>query len=340
MDGREKKLFDVVPTRLSPESMRFHASPVHEQHAFVQLTRMLGPRPELKLLANFIKFTRKVFLNGKFLRVYVENLDNKFTLKHVETYHLKATNNLYELKNLFEQMIDFVHDVPPFLEQIQFEETLDQLQSYFDPSTGLHDQFLDPIHFWVDRASELLTSSKLGENSENSILNESFNTTAGEGFPNLDSGGSLDPGATVLTSDQLTATLAPQQLTQQGGVVTLAGGTVMQPLTSDQPGHQLAVAQSSSADQLTHCVTSENISGMTMTAGNKTGGHDTFGGVSLSFKATAVSDLEGELQLQIGPQRQGVTVGEFTGARSKIAPMKFTDNPLYTTDPKPRIISQ
>ena len=109
--------------------MRYHASPVHEQHAFVQLVRMLGPRPELKPLADFIKFTRKVFQNGKFLRAFVENLDNKFTLKQVEAYHNKATNNLYQLKILFEQMFDFVHIPPPILEEIQFEETLDQIQT-------------------------------------------------------------------------------------------------------------------------------------------------------------------------------------------------------------------
>ena len=160
------------------EIMRFHLSPVHEQHAFVQLVHMLGPtRPELKPLSDFIKFTRKVFQNGKFLRRLVENRDNKFTLKQVEEYHDKATNNLNQLRLLFEQMFDFVHIPPTILEEVQFQETLDQIQTYFDPQTELHKQFLEPIHHWVDQAFELLASSKLAETSENnSTLNESFDS--------------------------------------------------------------------------------------------------------------------------------------------------------------------
>ena len=199
------------------ESMRHHASPVHEQHAFVQLVRMLGPtRPELKPLADFIKFTRKVFQNGKFLRGFVENRDNRYTLKQVEEYHNKATNNLYQLRLLFERMFDFVHLPPSILEQIQFEEVLEQIQVYFDPQTGLHEQFLEPIHYWVGRASQLLSSSKLAETSENnSTLNESFDSITGRVFPDLELTGRG-------TSDQ-PATLAPQQFMQGGGGNRYAG---------------------------------------------------------------------------------------------------------------------
>ena len=295
--------------------MRNHPSPVHEQHAFLQLLRALGPRPELEILATFIKFCRKVYQNGKFLKAYIENVDKKFTLKHVENYYVKATNNLYELKILFAQMVEFTHDVPPVLEQSQFEETLDKLLVYFDSSTGLHDQFLDTIHFWVDKASEVLASSKLGEGSENSIVSESFNTSP-RGFPGLDSGASLDPGATSLvsTSDQLTANLAPQPTHQ---------GTVTQPptLTSDQSTPQLTMTQPLTADQQLHGVT----------------GADT----SQGFKTTTVSDVGNKLQLQGGSQGQGTTIGGFTGARSKItAPVKFTDNLFNTiTDPNNRNVS-
>ena len=159
-------LFYSTDNRTQEELMRGYDTPIHEQHPFIQLLRSLGPtRPELKVLATFIKFCRKVYQNGKFLKAYV---DGKFTLRHIETYHAKATNNLYELRLLFEQMVKFVHDIPPVLEQGQYDDVVDQLQLYFDISTGLHKQFTNVIHFWVDKAGEILTSSNLGEGSENS----------------------------------------------------------------------------------------------------------------------------------------------------------------------------
>ena len=53
------------------ESMRHHASPVHDDHAFVQLIRTIDPQPEFQALADFIRFTRKIYQNGKFLKKYV-----------------------------------------------------------------------------------------------------------------------------------------------------------------------------------------------------------------------------------------------------------------------------
>ena len=133
-------------------------------------------------------------------------------------------------------MINFTNDPPSILFEVQFVEVLEQLQNYFDPSTQLHQQFLDPILFWLDKAAELL-----GEGSEiNSVLNESFNTTHNE-FPGFETGGGgfpvLDTAGSVtrpLNSDQLT-TLAPMKLS---GGLTQSGGRV----NSDQL-NQLVVTQ-------------------------------------------------------------------------------------------------
>ena len=258
-------LFYSADNRTQEQSMRGHDSPIHEDHAFIQLLCSLGPtRPELKILATFIKFCRKVYQNGKFLKAYIENVDGKFTRGHIESYYEKATNNLYELRLLFAQMIEFVHDIPPVLQEGQHEEVLDQLLLYFDASTGLHDRFINVIHFWVDRAAEILASSDLEENSENNDEQNSVVIDQPD-IPGLDYGASKDlgrQGASSLrltsdqfTSDQLTtASLAPQQT------------------------HQLTMTQLSTADRQdftdkqTNRVTSGDILGGINTAGGGAGG--------------------------------------------------------------------
>ena len=208
-------LFHSTDNRTQEETMRGHDSPIHEDHAFIQLLRSLGPtRPELKILATFIKFCRKVYQNGKFLKAYIENVDGKFTKGHIEAYYEKATNNLYELRLLFAQMVEFVHDIPPVLEQGQYEEVVYQLLLYFDASTGLHDQFLNVIHFWVNKAGEILASSNLGENSENSVISKSESLD----IPNLDRGASEGPGRHGASS------LRPTHHNRQSGTTTDTSG--------------------------------------------------------------------------------------------------------------------
>ena len=310
-------------------SMRFHDSPVHDQHAFIRLIRMVGPKPEFQLLADFIKFTRKTYQNGKTLRRYVENLGN---LKHVKIFHSKAIKDLYELKILYKQMIDFVHDPPSILFEIQHEETLEQLQNYFDPSTQLHQQFLNPILFWVEKAAGLLAEGSENSSVNNSLLNESFNTTHNE-FPNFGSTvgfSALDTETVIrpLNSDQV-ATLDP---TQPSGDLTRSGGVI----DSDQP-NQLGVTQQSGP--LTHRVESERNS--KVTAANKVRidetfkphdtfrlddtlkGRETFNDLSQKLKAVTMSYPEGKVpSLQPGPRMQGIA-GDFTGGKDAL---KFTDN--------------
>ena len=141
-------LFYSTDNRVQEGSMREHATPIHEHHPFIQLLHLLGPtRSELKTLAAFVKFCRKVYQNAKFLKTYIENVSGEFTVKHIEEYHSKITNNLYELGILFQQMVRFVHDIPKVLKQEQYDDVVDQLQLYFDISNGLHEQFTTVIHY-------------------------------------------------------------------------------------------------------------------------------------------------------------------------------------------------
>ena len=91
---------------------------MHDQHAFIQLIRMVKPQPEFQPLANFIRFTRKTYQNGEFLKRYVQNIGDLFTLKHVKIYYDKAISNLHELKTLYEQMITFTNDPPSILFEV------------------------------------------------------------------------------------------------------------------------------------------------------------------------------------------------------------------------------
>ena len=127
-------------------------------------------------------------------------------MKDIKEYHTKATDNLYELGVLFDQMVKFVHKIPEVLKQEQFNDVVDLLQEYFDLSNGLHEQFTNVINHWIDRAAEKLASSHLEEEAEGSGDNDSLD------IPDLDligatggaSGGFERQGATnsQLTSDQ------------------------------------------------------------------------------------------------------------------------------------------
>ena len=108
------------------EFIRKHATPIHEHHNFKQLLRILGPTcPEIKILATFVKYCRKVYQNAKFLKAYIENISGEFTMKDIKEYHTKATDNLYELGVLFDQMVKFVHKIPEVLKQEQFNDVVD-----------------------------------------------------------------------------------------------------------------------------------------------------------------------------------------------------------------------
>ena len=51
------------------EFMRDFVSPVHDKHPFNVMIKQLGPRPEVTLLTEFVRLTRKSYSHAKLLKL-------------------------------------------------------------------------------------------------------------------------------------------------------------------------------------------------------------------------------------------------------------------------------
>ena len=334
--------------------MRFHSSPVHDNHAFIQLIRMIDPQPEFQPLADFIRFTRKTYQNGKFLKKYVQNIGNLYKLQHVKIYYEKTTGNLRELEFFYEQMVTFINDPPPILYEVQFLEVLEQLQGYFDPSTKLHQQFLDTILFWLDKAADLLEQSS---EINNSVLDDSFNTTHNE-FPGLGTAGGVEEGFSnldisvtrPLNLDQPT-TLPPAGLTQPGGLtsdrLSQLGATQGPDHTESERFPKIPAARKVGIDDtfirhdtfrlgdtLEGCEkfgSDEARKGYeTFRSDEPPKGREDFDDFSEGLKAARVSYPENKPSLLTDPRTQE-RVASFVGTKNKDFPLEFTDK-IHTSD--------
>ena len=141
-------------------------------------------------------------------------------------------------------MIGFVNDIPEVLNQPQFESVVDELESYFDPTLGVHKQFTDVIDHWISAGIEQVAVSE-GEAAG----------APGQADTNLEPGGApggfpteqqvthfSTAGSQIFTAGRLGHTVgAASSGVQNVGGITVGGGSrpqfeckVGQPGTSRQ----------------------------------------------------------------------------------------------------------
>ena len=81
------------------ESMKNYPTPIHHHHPFKELIRTLGSsRPEIKDLVEFVRFSRKSYVNAKKLKVRIENKDGLLSPNNIKEFIDILLDSLHQLE--------------------------------------------------------------------------------------------------------------------------------------------------------------------------------------------------------------------------------------------------
>ena len=81
------------------ESMKNYPTHIHHHHPFKELIRTLGSsRPEIKDLVEFVRFSRKSYVNAKKLKVRIENKDGLLSPNNIKEFIDILLDSLHQLE--------------------------------------------------------------------------------------------------------------------------------------------------------------------------------------------------------------------------------------------------
>ena len=151
------------------EFMRDFVSPVHCKHAFNVMIKQLGPRrPEVTLLAEFVRLTRRSYSHAKLLKLRMINKDGLFTRDDLERSVNDLQNFMFLLDQSYNKMSEFCDNLPPLFQTPDLSRFVGLLLDYFEPGTGQHKEFTDILDMLLDQVVEVL--SKFDSKHKNSLI--------------------------------------------------------------------------------------------------------------------------------------------------------------------------
>ena len=165
------------------EFMRDFVSPVHCKHAFNVMIKQLGPRrPEVTLLAEFVRLTRRSYSHAKLLKLRMINKDGLFTRDDLKRSVNDLQNFMFLLDQSYNKMSEFCDNLPPLFQTPNLSRFVGLLLDYFEPGTGQHKEFTDILDMLLDQAVEVLSKfdSKHEKNGDpNNVLQGSQDNVGG-----------------------------------------------------------------------------------------------------------------------------------------------------------------